>query len=175
MSRIKRPIAERFWEKVDIRPGENECWPWLAGLDDHGYGRFGMNGFDPPIWGAHRVSWFLTNGEIPEGIKVLHKCDNPPCVRPVHLFLGTMLDNQRDMALKGRAASGDRHGLHLHPERISRGENRPLSKLTDDLVREIRIRYIPYVTPAKTLGEEYGVSEMCILRLVARKSWKHVS
>lgn len=108
-SRKKREPAVRFWEKVSI--GEN-CWEWAAALKENGYGKFGVgykNGY------AHRFAWQFANGEIPEGMMVLHKCDNRKCVRPAHLFLGTALDNMRDMGSKGRGVKpphvyGERHG-----------------------------------------------------------------
>ncbi len=90
-------LAERFWSKV-VR-GEG-CWIWAASVDDHGYGRFGIGRLR--IEPAHRVAWMVANGPIPDGLSVLHRCDNPPCVRPDHLFLGTQRDNMRDMIAKGR-------------------------------------------------------------------------
>jgi hypothetical protein len=97
---IRRSIHERFWEKVDDRdPGG--CHEWCAGRDKDGYGVF-------TAWGrpqrAHRVAWILNRGSIPEGMLVCHHCDNPPCVNPDHLFLGTHLDNVSDCKEKGRRA-----------------------------------------------------------------------
>jgi DNA-binding CsgD family transcriptional regulator len=98
--------TERFWRKV--RKGE-ECWEWTGfRVPPLGYGRFRLN--DEQTW-AHRVSWELTFGPIPEGLQVCHRCDNPPCVRPDHLFLGTPLDNVRDMIGKGRASFQKRASL----------------------------------------------------------------
>lgn len=92
-------IAERFWQKVQKGDG---CWVWTGAVvlgKREKYGRFLFNG---KVRGAHRVAWELTNGPIPEGIFVLHHCDNPPCVRPDHLFLGTNSTNMLDAARKGR-------------------------------------------------------------------------
>lgn len=115
----------------------------------------------------------LSNGgEDPGDLKICHKCDNPPCVRPDHLFIGTMKDNQSDMSRKGRAASGSRHGLKLHPDRISRGEHRPLSKLTYQSVLKMRDEYARGGISYKRLGMKYGVSEMAALKAVKGKSWK---
>jgi hypothetical protein len=109
-----RPIAIRFWEKVDKPGGADACWLWTGTPDVNGYGKLWW--FDHTNKGkfAHRISWELHNGPIPDGLFVLHSCDNPPCVNPKHLFLGTQLDNMRDMVAKGR----DRN-----PAAINRAKN----------------------------------------------------
>lgn len=88
----------RFWIRVDGSAGDDACWPWLGARDPKGYGQAGKR------WRAHRVAMFLTNGPIPPGMFVCHHCDNPPCCNPAHLFIGTVTDNMRDCAAKGRTS-----------------------------------------------------------------------
>ena len=96
--------AARFWTKVEKTEG---CWLWRGALSRKGYGSFRADAIGGRQ--SHRVAWELTHGPIPDGLFVLHRCDTPRCVNPAHLWLGTAADNSRDMALKGRAASGERH------------------------------------------------------------------
>ena len=94
-------LAARFWPKVDKR-GPDECWPWRASLKSNGRGQIGIN--QKPV-GAHRVAWELTFGPIPEGMDIMHSCDNPPCCNPAHLSPGTHQENMADMAKKNRGTS----------------------------------------------------------------------
>lgn len=94
--------AERFWEKVDRRGGPDACWPFTGRVDPKGYGDF--NGTEETR--AHREAWHLTNGSIPRGMNVLHKCDNRPCCNPLHLYLGTAKRNSQDMVARGRQRGG---------------------------------------------------------------------
>lgn len=101
---VRATLEERFWAKVDT---SGSCWVWTANCikDKNGNRRYGLIGAGRRGEGmlyAHRVSWELHNGPIPKGLKVLHRCDNPQCVNPKHLFLGTQLDNVMDMYRKGR-------------------------------------------------------------------------
>jgi hypothetical protein len=179
-------IAERFFRFLDK---SGDCWIWTANRNRQGYGQMADA---PPnnrrTLKAHRVSWELHFGPIPDGLWVLHHCDNPPCVNPSHLFLGTVADNQRDMALKGRSAIGVRNGAYtnpqrrtfgarngtrLHPERY-RGERNGRSKLTDDGVREIRLLAATTQTTHRQLGARFGVSATVIGHILQGKRWAHV-
>ena len=154
-----RPPAERFWEKVDRR-GPNDCWPWQGGGKKDGYGSFYTG---ERLDGAHRFSYELNKGPITDGLWVLHKCDNPRCVNPDHLFLGTQTDNMQDCSVKGRAKGGP----HLGTDNIN-------AKLTEDAVRDIRQRYAGGEI-APTLALEYGVSHPAIYAVIHRRTWKHVT
>ena len=105
-----------FWSKVDVQ-GPDDCWLWKQSTDRHGYGQTGHDGLH---WSAHRLAWQLSNGPIPDGLFVLHHCDNPPCCNPAHLFLGTQADNMADMVSKGRANLDNGRGKPLSEERKRR-------------------------------------------------------
>lgn len=109
-----------FWSKVDKSGGPDACWPWTAHTRRRGYGCIRLPGRNVV---AHRYAWALTHGAEPTPDRfVCHRCDNPPCCNPAHLFLGDAAANMADMASKGRAATGDRHGSKTHPERVPRGD-----------------------------------------------------
>ncbi len=103
----RTPIRERFWTKVDK---SGECWLWLGAKRSSGYGKINAGGITGGKVSAHRLSYIMSFGPIPDGLCVCHKCDTPTCVKPDHLFLGTHADNMRDMAVKGRRKA-TRHQL----------------------------------------------------------------
>lgn len=115
----KLTLEDRFWSKVAIIDDETSCWEWQASRFSTDYGQF-QRGGRPHL--AHRIAWVLKNGEIPDGLCVCHQCDNPLCVRPEHLWLGTHQDNSNDCVAKDRQAQGSSHGSKLHPEKWARGD-----------------------------------------------------
>lgn len=161
-------VAERFWPRVDK---SGDCWEWQGGRVPQGYGAFWLDGRNRP---AHRVAWELTNGPIPSGLFVLHRCDNMPCVRPDHLFLGTQADNMADKTRKGRAATGERNGALTQPETRARGERNGLARLTWDDVRAIRSQAAAG-TPRKRIAEQFGVSERHVYTILSGQIWKETS
>ena len=158
--RFTEDVARRFVAKVTVREPD-ACWPWLAYTDRGGYGRF-WDG--DKLVQAHRFAWMLTNGSIPAGLLVLHRCDAPGCVNPGHLFLGTQADNLADMRAKGRAVYGG-----------NRGEWNGHAKLTADEVRAIYARYHAGGTFQRKLATEYGVCVSQISNITRGGNWRHVT
>jgi hypothetical protein len=150
------PSEVRYWQHVDRR-GPDECWPWLAFCDWDGYGKFSLSPQKRSI-GAHRFGYVLAYGPLSEGIKVLRHCDNPPCVNPSHLFLGTTADNNRDKGEKGRAWYGEDHHNAV---------------LTAPLVTELRNRH-QHGEPIKALAREYGIFYGTVWSAISRRTWKRV-
>jgi hypothetical protein len=125
----------RFWTHVSKSTEPDGCWLWTGRPNGRfGYGRFWIK---QSRYLTHRVSWTINNGPIPDGMLVLHSCDNPPCVNPAHLFLGTHLTNRRDCIEKGRVryAIGDRNGAHTHPDRVPYGDRNGSRKHPERLAR----------------------------------------
>lgn len=168
------PLAERFWPKVNkdgpvIRPELGPCWVWTASVGTSGYGQIGVGGRAGRPVQAHRVSWELAHGAPAGDAWVLHRCDNPLCVRPDHLFLGTNADNAHDMAAKGR------HFSRQAPEKIIRGERHGRAKLTAEDVREIRRAYAAGEGDQAQIASRHGVTQSTVGRIVLRKIWAHVA
>lgn len=169
----RQSTEERFWAKVD-RSGE--CWVWTAGRDWRQYGHFSwkaLSGKKEQL--AHRYSWSLTNGPIPDGLDILHSCDNPPCVNPAHLRAGTHSENMQEMIVKGRRTlpRGDAHHFRRFPETALRGERNGSAKLTEDHVRAIRV-LAANDTPRHSIAVTFGLHESTVGLIVCRRTWKHV-
>lgn len=147
------------------------CWVWQGYKNKDGYGAIKI---DRKVMVVHRVVYAIKVSEIPTGVFVCHRCDNPPCCNPEHLFLGTNAENIADRHAKGRDAKGDRNGNRTCPETIQRGENRSGSKLTERDVIDIRSRYVPRFYSAYRLAREFGVSQRVVQLVIHRKLWSHV-
>lgn len=146
------------------------CHIWMGSCMANGYGQIGYRGKNAA---AHRVSWLLQRGPIPEGMSVLHRCDIRCCVNPEHLFLGTALDNVRDMVSKGRqrmdGVRGEQNPMRLYQGILSGGRH-GMARLTENDVSEIRRRYADGETQ-KRLADAFGVNQTHISRIVRRESW----
>lgn len=160
--RTPEEIERSFWNRVD-KKGPDDCWEWKGGCRDkvpHNYGTVWFNGKQ---WRAHVFAYTIHHGPT-NGLFVCHKCDNPPCCNPNHLFLGTNLDNVRDMISKGR-------------DKREKGEERYNARLTEDDVREIRRRHKKRdkVNGQTALAKEFGVYHTMIHAIVTGRRWKHVT
>lgn len=144
-------IAEKFWSKVEKT---SDCWIWLGAKHAKGYGHIHLGN---TVEKAHRVSYRINFGTIPFGMFVLHRCDNPGCVNPDHLFLGTNEDNMADMKAKGRGNA-------------PRGEAQHLSRLSEAAVLSIR----GSAETGRRLARAYSVSPQTICDVRKRKTWKHI-
>jgi hypothetical protein len=148
---------ERFWRHVNKKE-DDECWEWNGCRNKEGYGNIRKNATNKSI-GAHRYSYELHHGPIPEGELVRHKCHNPPCVNPKHLETGTYKDNSQD-AVKA--------------DRMPRGECKVNTKLTEGQVRDIK-QLLVNRSRVKDIAECFGVSRYVISDIKSGKSWRHVT
>jgi len=158
----RTPLEVRFWRYVHKTEG---CWLWTGAPNRTGYGTIRRSGRGSALLLAHRASWELHNGPIPEGLAVCHECDTPPCVRPEHLFLGTIADNNADMMGKGRYG--------VRPEHLPRGRAHPNAKLTAEAVRDIRRLYAEG-TGLRALSRQFAVSTGTLSSVIRRATWAHV-
>lgn len=146
---------QRFWSKVNLGTEEN-CWDWTASCVTAGYGKFS---YKSKAFDAHRFSYFLHFGEIPRGMFVCHRCDNPKCVNPSHLFLGTNLDNVKDMIAKR---------LHRFGDKTSR------SKVANKEIKKIKTLYKKGISQ-KQLAKKFGICQSSISRILSGKNHKYAS
>lgn len=147
---------ERFWSKVDRSAGPDGCWPWTGSINKRsGHGRIRVGG---KLLLTHRFAYLLEHGE--PGACVLHTCDNPPCCNPMHLWLGTAQDNNRDRDEKGRNVN-------------RRGVEHGCARLTEDDVLQIRARCAAGQAQS-SVARDYGVVAGNIWHIVNRKTWTHV-
>lgn len=151
----RRDPERRFWSHVDRATHPGGCWVWIGSVHRR-YGRFAAR--SNTYVRAHRWIWERRYGPIPEGLFVCHHCDNPLCVNPDHLFLGTPAENTQDAYAKGRMASGERHHR---------------AQVTADDVRSIRRLYAAGNTSHRALAARFGISPSQVRRIVNGESWKH--
>jgi hypothetical protein len=144
-------LTVRFWAHV-LKTDEKKCWLWKGATHDFGYGLIWANGRN---LGAHRAAWQIHHGPIPAGLSVLHKCDNPACCNPGHLFLGTQAENMTDKQKKNRAAKGESHGC---------------SKLTAEAVVAIRASK----DSQRKTASRYGITHTQVGNIVRREQWAHI-
>lgn len=158
--RVLIPVAERFWSKVQDRDDPMKCWNF-SGCQIKGYGQFPVKINGKIEKRAHRISWILTNRAlIPDGKQILHRCDNPRCCNPSHLFLGTPHDNNLDMRAKnrGRYVNGERHGR--------------CTKLSQSKVEEIRRLHSGQKGQKAKLAKQFGITKTHIARVLDGKVWR---
>lgn len=175
MAPPKSEPRDRFLTHVRQAAG---CWEWTAGRTPEGYGKFWLNG---RTIGAHRAAWLLFVGPIPEGICVMHTCDNPPCVRWTdHLELGSYAMNRVDMIGKARWKApnpkrprGDDHWRRQKPWLVPRGEQLKQSKITELQAKDI-IRRVSAGEIMERLAPEFGITPEGVSAVVRGKTWKHL-
>lgn len=143
-------MTKTFWEKVNKT---KNCWEWIGAKTDFGYGMIKRKGRKVVM---HRFSWELHKGKIPKGLFVLHKCDNPPCVNPDHLFLGTQKDNMQDMFKKGRANHKS-------------GEKAPHSKLKDVQINKIRELWKTGKYVQREIAKVFSIDQSLVSMIVNNK------
>lgn len=160
MPRKTIPIIVRLWTRVECRP--DGCWVWKGPVNANGYGIIGKGGRSSGMLLVHRVAWEMLRGPVGP-LNVLHRCDNPPCCNPDHLFVGTQRDNMADMWAKGRGKT--------NPSRGSGSEN---AKLTEASVRDIRSAHSKGVA-GSVLAVQYGVSTTTVWNVIYRRTWKHIA
>lgn len=148
---MREADKKRFYSFIQVTPS---CWNWLGGINSRGYGVFW---FDRSTWRAHRFSYRFYNGECPQELLVRHKCDNPVCVNPEHLEIGTAKDNTQDAVSRSRMASGSRNGM---------------ATLTDTEVSQIRDLLSCNLFTQRSIGSWYGIRQGTISKIHCGANWK---
>jgi len=147
------PKHKTFWDRYQKI---GDCWIWQGSGNPRGYGQVSIKG---KLQLVHRIAWILIYGEIPEGLRVCHRCDNRRCINPKHLFLGTDTDNVKDMWQKDR----NNH----------KGEHNPFAKLTDEEVRQIK-KLLSQNEPVKKIANLYNVKPIAIYHIKEGHNWSHI-
>lgn len=173
--------VDKFWSRVDMSGGPSSCWPWTMSRHKFGYGR--MNWIeqcpDNPLVHvcAHRVALILSLGGHIGDLHTLHKCGNPACCNPKHLYAGTPKDNMNDTIDMGRRGEllPQKRDRPVEPPRKFSGERNSHSRLTEDDVREILRRYALRDITHSELAKEFGVSRSAIWMITSGRNWRHIS
>lgn len=156
----KYPVTTELKERFNAKwiEADNGCYEWTGAKMPKGYGFMKIPGTRRQDY-AHRMAWLIYRGEIPDGMEVCHKCDNPPCVNPAHLFTGTRKDNLADMVRKGRSTAGEKNAG---------------SVLTFSDVRKIKALIATGLMSQSQIGRAFGVSQISISRISRGVYWKHI-
>lgn len=157
---MKRSLEGRFWAKVGVA-GDDDCWEWKSAFTTRNYGFFWVGGEKRSEY-AHRVSYTLAKGEIPEGMVVMHSCDNTRCVNPKHLSVGTFKDNSQDSIKKKRAACTKQHG-----------SNNPYAKVSELTVQRLRI--VGNALTQSRLTQLTGTTRENVGQILRLQTWAHVT
>lgn len=153
-------LTDRFWSKVE-KGGSEDCWLWTANKNNKGYGMFSVSSVVGKKL-AHRLAYADAKGKIPKGGLILHSCDNPACVNPSHLRIGSHRENVADMDIRGRRCNHTLHGAQLAN-----------AKLTDEAVIAIRQAYIAGCT-VEAIAADFGISTLSVHDITGGRSWPHV-
>lgn len=156
---LTNEMKVRFLEKIEIDL-PYKCWRWIGAKNLQGYGKFSLN---RTTYQAHRVSYYFNTGKDPKGLCILHSCDNPICVNPLHLTAGTQIENLADMRARGRG----------HTPVAASGEKQHLSKLKAKDIPEIRLQYRDGSTYS-VIAEKYKVTFATIAKVVTKQTWRHI-
>jgi hypothetical protein len=158
MNATKKNTVDDFWALVQIAEDDTQCWPWVGDSRPNGYGRMMLSG---TVHATHRFAYENVVGTIPDGMYVCHRCDNPPCCNPAHLFLGTAADNSADMVQKGRSLP-------------QRGDANHAKRLTEAWVRVIKTLRAQGLTYNEIAGEVPNATFGNVAQICIGKSWAHV-
>lgn len=166
---VKANYVGRFLARIRFPTDLNDCWEWTGARHGRQEKKYGTLRYQGKMQQAHRVAYWLFRGPIPSGYSVCHHCDNPPCVNPHHLFIGTHLDNVQDCIRKGRL-----YPLNLlHRGYSSKGEKNGAAKLTAADVIAIRSRCAQGES-ARSVAKVYGLNHRTVNRIIKRITWRHV-